>query len=55
LVEGNTHYDIAIATKGYPYAGEIRDDGQTQIKELADSVLKSAFRNYAGSKSINAD
>ena len=34
LVEGNTHYDIAIATKGYPYAGEIRDDGQTQIKEL---------------------
>lgn len=34
IIEGDTHYDIAIATDGYPYAGEIRDDGQTVIKEL---------------------
>ena len=34
FVEGNTHYDIAIATSGYPYMAAIRDDGQTTIKEL---------------------
>lgn len=34
LVEGTTHFDIAIATKGYPYMGQIRDDGQTTIREL---------------------
>lgn len=34
IVEGDTHYEIAIATKGYPYAAQIRDDGQSTVREL---------------------
>lgn len=35
LVESDTHYEIAIATEGYPYAAQIRDDAQTTVRELA--------------------
>lgn len=33
-IEGSTHYDIAIGTKGFPYAATVRDDGQTNVREL---------------------
>lgn len=34
LVESDTHFEIVIATTGFPYAAEVRDDGQAIIKEL---------------------
>lgn len=34
ITEGDTHFDNAIGTVGYPYAVDIRDDGQASIKEL---------------------
>lgn len=33
-VEGDTHYDNVVATRPYLYAIDVRDDGQTNVKEL---------------------
>lgn len=34
MVEGEWHFNTAIATTGYPYAADVKDDGQTAIREL---------------------
>lgn len=33
-VEGEAHFGNFIGTEGYPYAVEIRDDGQAKVKEI---------------------